>query len=59
MKKISECRRSKIALVAILCLTGIALYVGTDVGAIALAISGIVGSVAGSNAWEKRAESGK
>jgi len=53
MKKIKECRRSKIAIIAILCLTGLGLYIGTDISGIALAISGIVASIAGSNAWEK------
>lgn len=35
------------------------IYIGTDIGAIALAISGIVGSIGASNAWEKRSANGK
>lgn len=59
MGKIFNCRRSIIALVAICCLTGMGVYIGTDIGAISLAISGIVGAVSGSNAWEKRSNNGK
>jgi len=59
MKKIFSCRRSTLALVAICALTFIAVKTNTDIGGIALAISGIIGSVAGSNAWEKRSNNGK
>ena len=59
MKKIWGCRRSMLALIGIICLTGIALKIGTDIGGIALAISGIVGSIGASNAWEKRSNNGK
>jgi hypothetical protein len=54
MRKILTCRRSTIAIMAIVCLTSLGLYHGQDISGIALAISGIVASVAGSNAWEKR-----
>ena len=56
MKKIWGCRRSIISIIAIGCLTGIAVKIGTDIGAIALAISGIVGSVAASNAYQGKKE---
>jgi hypothetical protein len=54
MKKILDCRRSIIALVGIGCLTWLGLAKGIDISGIALAISGIVASVSGANAWEKR-----
>jgi hypothetical protein len=57
-KKITECRRSKIAILAILCLTGLGAYTGADIGGIAIAIAGVVASVAGSNAYEKSKTSG-
>ena len=56
MKKLLSCRRTFLATVAVACLTGLGLYHGVDISGIALAISGIVGAVAGSNAWEKRAK---
>jgi len=59
MKNIFSCRRSSLALISIICLTFIALKTSTDIGGIALAISGIVGSVAASNSWEKRSSNGK
>lgn len=59
MRKIFSCRRSTLALIAICCLTFIAIKTSTDIGGIALAISGIVGAVAGSNAWQKRSDNGK
>lgn len=59
MRKVLSCRRSTIALVSICCLTAIALTLGTDVGAIALAISGICGSICGANAWQSRSKSDK
>ena len=59
MKKILDCRRTFIALTSIICLTGLGIYHGTDVSGIALAISGVAGTLAGSNAWEKRAKEGK
>ena len=58
MKKIFACRRSSLALIAIVCLTGLGIYHG-EVGAIATAISATVGSVAVSNSWEKRSANGK
>jgi hypothetical protein len=54
MMKIWNCRRSTIALIAIGCLTWLGLDKGIDISGIALAISGIVASISGSNAWEKR-----
>jgi len=54
MKKILACRRSLIALVAIACLTWLGLAKGVDISGIALAISGVVASIAGANAYEKR-----
>ena len=54
MKNIYECRRTFLAVLGISCLTALGLYHATDISGIALAISGIVGAVAGSNAWEKR-----
>jgi hypothetical protein len=59
MKKIFSCRRSSLALIAIVALTAIAIETSADIGGIALAISGIVGAVSGSNAWEKRSHNGK
>ena len=56
MKAIWSCRRTFLALVSVACLTGLGIYHGVDISGIALAISGIVGAVAGSNAWEKRAK---
>ena len=53
MKKIMQCRRTSLAFFAIVCLTALGAYVGTDVSGIAVAISGIVAAVAGSNAYEK------
>jgi len=53
MKKIMSCRRSSLALFAIVCLTGIGVHIGEDISGIAVAISGIVASVAGANAYEK------
>ena len=57
MKYVLECRRTFLAVLSIACLTGLGFYHATDISGIALAISGIVGAVAGSNAWEKRARS--
>jgi hypothetical protein len=54
MKKILSCRRSLIAILGICCLTWLGLAKGIDISGIALAIAGIVTSVAGSNAWENR-----
>ena len=48
-----SCRRSSLALFAIVCLTGIGVHIGEDISGIAVAISGIVASVAGANAYEK------
>ena len=59
MKNIFKCRRSSLALISIVALTAIAIHTNTDIGGIALAISGIVGAVSGSNAWEKRSSNGK
>ena len=53
MKKILDCRRTSLAFFAICCLTGLGVYLGQDVSGIAMAISGIVIGVAGSNAFEK------
>ena len=38
MGKIFNCRRYIIALVAICCLTGMGVYIGTDIGAISVPI---------------------
>ena len=54
MKKIWTCRRSIIALVGIACLTYLGYTKDLDV---ALAISGIVLSVAGSNSYENSKKS--
>ena len=59
MNKIMNCRRSIIALVGIIALTSLGIYTGLDIGGIAIAIAGIVASIAGSNAWEKRSANGK
>jgi len=56
MLKIIQCRRSSLALIAIGCLTFLGAYVGNDISGIAVAISGLVASVAASNAWQKRGE---
>lgn len=59
MKKILDCRRTFVAVLGIACLTSLGMYHGVDISGIALAISGIVGALAGSNAWEKRSANGK
>lgn len=59
MKKIIACRRSIIAIVGIGCLTWLGLAKGIDISGIAMAISTIVASVAGANAWEKRSQPAK
>jgi hypothetical protein len=51
MKKLFNCRRSILALVGLVCLTFLGFTNKLDVS---LAISAIVASVAGSNAWEKK-----
>jgi hypothetical protein len=51
MKRIFQCRRSSLALLGMVCLTWLGLAKDADV---ALAIAGIVGSVAASNAYQKR-----
>lgn len=56
MRKIINCRRSIIALVGISSLTWLGLAKGIDISGISLAIAGIVASVSGSNAWEKRGQ---
>jgi uncharacterized membrane protein YccC len=53
MKKILGCRRTSLAFFAIMCLTGLGVHLGQDISGIAVAIAGIVASVAGSNAFEK------
>lgn len=59
MRKIFGCRRSSLALIGIVCLTGLGVLHGTDISGIAVAISGIVASIGASNAWQKRSENGK
>jgi len=54
MRKILACRRSTIAVIGIACLTWLGLSTGVDISGIAIAISGVVASVAGANAYEKR-----
>ena len=51
MKKLLNDRRTFIAFIAIGCLTALGFYHGMDTG-IAVAMSGIVASVAASNAFE-------
>ena len=58
MKKIWNCRRSMLGLVAILCLTTLGLHHGEDISGISVAISGIVGAIAGANAWQGRGTKG-
>lgn len=53
MSKIFSCRRSSLALIAIVCLTSLGFYHQTDISGIALAISGICAGVAASNSYEK------
>lgn len=59
MKKLLNCRRSVLALFAITALTVLGFHHGKDISGIAIAISGIVGSVAASNSWENRSKNGK
>ena len=49
MLKILKCRRSSLALIGMSLLFFLGLYKGADV---ALSIAGIVGAVAGANAYE-------
>lgn len=53
MKKLLECRRTFLGFFGIVCLTGLGIHIGEDISGIAVAISGIVAAVAGSNAYEK------
>lgn len=53
MNKLWSCRRSFLAFFAIMCLTGLGIHIGEDISGIAVAISGVVASVAGANAYEK------
>lgn len=53
MRKIFSCRRSSMALIAIGCLTLIALFKGHDTS---MAISAVAVGLAGANAYEKRAK---
>ena len=53
MIKIFNCRRSSLGLIGIACLTSVALYTKQDVSGIAIAISGIIASIAGANSYEK------
>lgn len=52
MQKILNCRRSLIAIFSIVCLTGIAIYIKTDISGIAMAITGICGGVSAANSYE-------
>jgi hypothetical protein len=56
MIKIWNCRRSSLAIIAIGCLTFLGAYVGEDVSGIAVAISGVVASVAAANSYQKAKE---
>lgn len=56
--KILGCRRSKIAILSILCLTGLGFYT-KDASSIAMAISGVAVGIAGANAWEGRNKEAK
>jgi len=51
MKRIFNCRRSIISIIAIACLTYLGVVNGTDVS---VAIAGIVAAVASSNAYQAR-----
>lgn len=53
MKHIWNCRRTLVGLVAIVCLTALGFYHVMDV---AMAIAGVVASIAGSNAYQKSQE---
>lgn len=56
MIQILKCRRSTLALIAIGCLTLLGLHIREDISGIAIAISGIVASIAASNAYQKKGE---
>lgn len=56
MKKIFTCRRSSLALIGMVALFFLGLYKGLDVS---MAISGIVLSVAGANAYEGKKNDSK
>jgi len=53
MKYIWNCRRTFIGLTAIICLTALGFYNIIDVS---IAITGVVASIAGSNAYQKSQE---
>lgn len=53
MKKLLTCRRSMIAILAIFCLTAVALVNGTDTS---MAIASVAMGVAGANALQRRVE---
>lgn len=57
MRKILNCRRSTLALISILILGGLGFHL-SSAEYIAVAISGIVIGVAGSNAYEKKDKPG-
>jgi len=54
MNKIWTCRRTYLATLGIICLTALGFTVGMN--GVALGIAGIVGSVAGANAYQKSKE---
>jgi hypothetical protein len=54
MKKILSCRRSIVAVFGISCLTLLGMYHGVDISGIAIAVAGIVASVAGANAYQSK-----
>ena len=53
MKHIWDCRRTFIGLTALICLTALGFYNALDVS---IAITGVVASIAGSNAYQKSQE---
>lgn len=53
MKRVWDCRRTFIGLVAVICLTALGFHNALDVS---MAIAGVVASIAGSNAYQKSQE---
>lgn len=51
MKKILDCRRTFVSVLAIVCLTALGIHKGIDTS---MAIAGIAAALSGSNAWEGR-----
>lgn len=53
MRKLLTCRRSMVAVIAIACLTAIAIYNGTDTST---SIAAVAMGVAGANALQRKVE---